>query len=201
MINNFRLPTNTKPIHYHIIIKPENNIFAGICYITYNKFTMENHIMLNGANLKIISVELENNKCLDIIYDIQYERIKLIFDNMPNTGIIKICYLGQITDSMVGVYRSKISDSEYVISTQFEPVFARHCFPCFDEPHFKTTFQLEIYALKNKIVISNTEKISEKINWILDHPAEAGQIGKNADEFIQSHASIYSSAKGFTLAV
>jgi len=161
MTDNFRLTNNIKPIHYHIIIKPQLDIFGGICYITYKKTTMENYIILNGVNLKITDATIPNCKCIDIIYDSKYERIKFVFDNLPDLGTIKISYLGQISDNMIGVYKST-RDSETIISTQFEPLFARYCFPCFDEPHFKATFQLEIYTPKNKTVLSNTHKISQK---------------------------------------
>ena len=39
----------------------------------------------------------------------------------------------------------------------FYPNFARKVFPCFDEPHFKSTFQLIIQHSKQKQAISNMD--------------------------------------------
>lgn len=46
-----------------------------------------------------------------------------------------------------GVYRSKYTDSlglRHIITTQFQPTFARKAFPCFDEPKYKANFTLSL---------------------------------------------------------
>ena len=48
---------------------------------------------------------------------------------------------------------------------------------------------------------SETEKVAERINWILDNPEEAMKIGKNASRFIEENASIEKSAEGFVRAI
>ena len=46
--------------------------------------------------------------------------------------------------------------------TQFESIFARRVFPCFDEPGFKVPWQLTIEAPRNLAVLSNTAPVAEK---------------------------------------
>jgi len=160
-MSDFRLKTNVIPIHYHVIIKPNDDIFGGICYITCEH--LQNEIILNGIGLQIVSASIDNVTCKKIMYVKKHERIKLIFDMLPSDrATIKINYIGQISDNMTGVYKSMRND-ETIISTQFEPHYARCCFPCFDEPNFKATFQLEIFAPQNKTILSNTHEISQKI--------------------------------------
>ncbi|KAF7282629.1 hypothetical protein GWI33_002227, partial [Rhynchophorus ferrugineus] len=51
------------------------------------------------------------------------------------------------TDDMYGLYRTSFETSEgikYFALSQFAPNFARRVFPCFDEPTFKTTYQLYV---------------------------------------------------------
>lgn len=48
---------------------------------------------------------------------------------------------------------------------------------------------------------SETEKVAEKINWILNNPEQAKIIGQNASRFIDENATIEKSAEGFVKAV
>lgn len=66
-----------------------------------------------------------------------------------NTYVISINYTARVDiTNMAGVYRSMYVDenneTQYLITTQFEPTHARKAFPCFDEPRYKATFQLSI---------------------------------------------------------
>lgn len=85
-------------------------------------------------------------------------------------------YAGLLSDDMSGYYLSKYGDNDnpsYLATTQFESTSARKAFPCFDEPEFKATFQLNmtvgagLHALSNMNVV-DIEKIknSEKKKYI-----------------------------------
>lgn len=73
-----------------------------------------------------------------------------------------------MNDSMEGFYRAKydpelprspaaIYDGKdsYMLATHFEPCDARTAFPCFDEPHLKATFDLELELPENQEALSN----------------------------------------------
>lgn len=47
----------------------------------------------------------------------------------------------------------------------------------------------------------NYEETAAKIEWLIDHPAEAATMGRNAAAFIQNHASLQLSATGFVDAI
>lgn len=47
-------------------------------------------------------------------------------------------------------------------STQFESESARLCYPCFDEPEFKATFDVEMLIDEKLTGLSNTNVISEE---------------------------------------
>nr|CAI5832041.1 unnamed protein product [Callosobruchus analis] len=60
---------------------------------------------------------------------------------------------------MDGFYRSSYTENgklKNLAATQFEPVYARRAFPCFDEPSFKAPFQVSIAHPKQYRALSNT---------------------------------------------
>eukprot|EP00477_Mikrocytos_mackini_P000271 GAHX01000286.1.p1 GENE.GAHX01000286.1~~GAHX01000286.1.p1 ORF type:complete len:1005 (-),score=228.81 GAHX01000286.1:16-3030(-) len=61
----------------------------------------------------------------------------------------------KITDSMKGFYRSKSSSGSYILSTQFEPNYAKYAFPSFDNPAFKARFSLKITTPHELTVLGN----------------------------------------------
>ena len=152
---SYRLPRDIIPIHYHIIINPSDNTFKGHCSITFQKNNPTNTIILNASELNIKVASINNQKAT-IKNDEDYEQVTLTFDSIPSTGKLDIIYTGIITDSMVGFYQSK-RDNEIILSTQFESVYARKCFPCFDEPNFKAVFKLELIIPFNKCIRANVK--------------------------------------------
>ena len=77
----------------------------------------------------------------------------------PSEGNLRINFTGKINDSTAGFNRSKYltatGDERYDGVTQFEPTFARKCFPCFDEPGFKAKFDLSLILPKQLTALSN----------------------------------------------
>ena len=81
--------------------------------------------------------------------------------------VLLIRYLGTMSEDAKGLYLAypkktlfasiKSSVKKAHLMTEFEPSFARMVFPCFDEPDFKATFQLNVFVDDpNKSVVSNT---------------------------------------------
>lgn len=48
---------------------------------------------------------------------------------------------------------------------------------------------------------SETEKVADKVNWILENPEAAERIGKRACRFIQENVTVEKSARGFVRAI
>src|SRR5579863_661665 len=171
-----RLPASShiKPIQYYLRIFPQisENKFYARCMISIeilNETTNSNSIILNGSDLHISNIKLfgwnENKlvekKYLNTSYNKQLEQIRFDFESLPDKfGLLVIKYHGLITTNLTGFYRSTggtRTDDQVILSTHFEPRYARKCFPCFDEPEIKARFKLEIVAGANQTVLTNTD--------------------------------------------
>ncbi len=74
--------------------------------------------------------------------------------------------------------------------------------PCFASVHAGATQDLIRDGITGFVTdFSQIVKVAEKLNWILDHPEEARQIGQQATRFIAAHASLEKSAFGFLQAI
>ena len=79
----------------------------------------------------------------------------------PGRTTISIRYQGKLDDkSVVGPYRKQVGDDWYVFTT-FTPIDARRAFPCFDEPRFKTPWDLTIHVKQTDKAFANGKEIRE----------------------------------------
>ena len=167
-----RLVEKFKPEHYELkldLAQAKNREFNGIVDI-FGEINDEKEIALHSKDLeikKIISTndiklnfsEAEND---EILVDIK----KLNFKKGDKIQL-KIEFSGKITDVMHGLYPcyyKENGEEKELFATQFESHHAREVFPCVDEPEAKATFSLEIRALSDIEILSNTEIIEKNEN-------------------------------------
>lgn len=179
---DFRLPNNTIPIHYDILLS--TNIhnaeyeFFGTVNILFKPDTTKNEITLQHRQLTISKVDLYDQDQVLIQPEVDFESnsdyaeflIITPTDNFDITRnyIVKIEYEGIIRDDMGGFYRSSYINAKgetvWLAATQFESTNARHAFPCYDEPGIRATYSLSIKHHKSYIALSNMlESIPEPV--------------------------------------
>jgi cytosol alanyl aminopeptidase len=74
---------------------------------------------------------------------------------------LHIQYKGKISDkSSAGIFSGRDGDNTYLF-TQFESIDARRAYPCFDQPDFKTPWQVTLHVKKDHLAFSNTPQVSE----------------------------------------
>lgn len=78
----------------------------------------------------------------------------------PGRATISIAYAAPFTLPGDGLFKVRSGTSDYAF-TQFEPIAARRAFPCFDEPGFKTPFDLELTVSASDVAVANTPISSE----------------------------------------
>ncbi|KAL5290109.1 NPEPPS family protein [Megaselia abdita] len=177
MIEFQRLPTNVKPTNYDIELKPDMEKFAFTGKISIkievNKTLTE--ITLNALEINIVKANLvkDDNSTLNtksIKYSTENETVTLEFEEVvPQKATLNMHFNGILNDKMKGFYRSKYfttnGEERHAAVTQFEATDARRCFPCWDEPAIKATFDISIVVPQNRVALSN---MPVKTNELLD---------------------------------
>jgi puromycin-sensitive aminopeptidase len=142
------LPTSVVPVRYDLDIKPNLDpacpYFTGEVLILVEVKERTSQIVLNAVDIDVVRVVIRQNGCdeePEVIYDREHQRIVLTMRNgslVTGGAGIRINYVGQINDRLVGFYGSRYQRPDgsngFMALTQFEPGHARRAVPCFDEP-------------------------------------------------------------------
>ncbi|MHA1452687.1 MAG: M1 family metallopeptidase, partial [Promethearchaeota archaeon] len=162
-----------EPKHYFLHLEPdlETFVFSGITQIKIHSAENVIKIVLNAKTLNILSCKIKTGEeyvTCDFDYDDDKEELVVKYpQGVQGDFEIKIQYKGELNDKMLGFYRSSYviegqEGTKYIGTTQFEERNARWAFPCFDEPKYKTTYDIEFVINENLTGISNTA-VSEEI--------------------------------------
>lgn len=130
--------------------------------------------MLNALDVAIKKATVQVNggtvkTAKDITFSVDQETATLLFDSaLPlGDGLLYMEFSGELNDKMKGFYRSKYftpsGKERYAGVTQFEATDARRCWPCWDEPAIKATFDITLNVPADRVALSNMPVISEKI--------------------------------------
>jgi puromycin-sensitive aminopeptidase len=173
--NPYRLERNVVPSAYRIFLTPdlEAATFAGRVEIDVDVTSSASSFTLHAIELDLGAASLSSGattfRSREPVLDAQYETATFNFDQSLPAGpaTIEIAFTGVLNDQLVGFYRSTFTDAQGVThniaTTQFEHSDARRAFPCWDEPSFKATFQVnltvpsELAAYSNSPELTNTD--------------------------------------------
>ena len=163
------LPRSVRPSHYALTLTPdlENATFSGEVSIDILVAEITSEVTLNATELDLASATFtarggEPLASTAISYNEDAETAAIHFgEPLPvGTGTLQIAFTGTLNDQLHGFYLSTFRDSGGVerrmAATQFEASDARRCFPCWDEPAIKSTFQVDLIIPAGFSAISNT---------------------------------------------
>ena len=158
-----RLPSNIQPLHYEVFLKPDlkSLTFQGQMSVKVNVIQSTDTLVCNAADLTVLGVHVNDKVVDDIILskDEETMTVRLPSPLPAQSQATLVCkFNGELNDMMRGFYRSKYmekGEERYGAVTQFEATDARRCFPCWDEPAIKATFDMTISAPKDRVVLSN----------------------------------------------
>jgi len=164
-----RLPTTVKPIHYVVKLKPDLKLltFTGSLEVILDVAEATDEVVFNAAELKISEVKVDGEAAASLTLDDDLEKavVKLTKPLEVGKKVVMTCdFVGELNDKMRGFYRSKYTEQgeeRYAAVTQFESTDARRCFPCWDEPAIKATFDLVVAGPKTHTILSNMPVKSE----------------------------------------
>ncbi|CAM8970525.1 unnamed protein product [Rhodiola kirilowii] len=175
-----RLPKFAVPSRYELRLKPDlvNFTFSGSVKIELDIVSETKFLVYNAAALTIFLGEISfNSSKFDKVFkpsqSWQFEEDQIMvleFDeNLPvGSGVLSISnFQGTLNDELRGFYRSYYfvnGEKRYMAVTQFEPLDARRCFPCWDEPALKATFKITLDVPSDLMALSNMPLTEEKID-------------------------------------
>lgn len=166
----YRLPSQIVPHHYDlnfdVRLEPEFE-FNGTVIIDLTVVEVTNTIVLHSEDLDIqrenvflrdINSELIKVSSLVINPINNFLKLKFNENIEPGNFTLEFSFNGNLTSFPGGLYLSKYTlngTEKFIASTQLEATNARRMFPCFDEPHLKSTFKLKVRHPSDRFAISN----------------------------------------------
>ncbi len=162
----FRLPNVAVPLRHSVelTIDPRHENFAGSVRIDVDLTQATDILWLNAKDLRVRSASVsfngsDNPAKADAVAG---EFLSLTLDAPvgPGPAAISVTYQGRISDkALVGPYRRKV-DGDWYVYTTFTPIEARRAFPCFDEPRFKTPWEVALRVRQDDRAFANAPEAS-----------------------------------------
>jgi puromycin-sensitive aminopeptidase len=171
--NPYRLDRRVVPSAYRLFITPNIDAatFAGRVEIDVEIVESLSELKLNSIELELgaatVTIGGTGHRSNDIVFDEAYETATFLFDTPLPTGnaVVEIAFDGILNDQLHGFYRSTFTDpagvKQTIATTQFENTDARRCFPCWDEPAFKATYQVNLTVPSHLAAYSNAALVSD----------------------------------------
>jgi len=164
----FRLPDDIVPLRHTVELSIDPNVptFDGEASIDVDLLKASSIIWVNGRNLtpRTAHVEMGGRKIAARVELAggEFLGLHLATPVGPGRATLSITYQGRIDDHQVlGAYRRKV-DGDWYVYTTFTPIEARRVFPCFDEPRFKTPWDIAIRVPPGDKAFSNGREIEQK---------------------------------------
>jgi cytosol alanyl aminopeptidase len=158
-----RLPEGVRPVKYaaDLTLLPDSLTFKATIDIDVTFAAPSSLFYANAKELTIGSAEV--NKMKLAVEQVNENFIALRAPSKIPAGAAKLhfAYSGKISPkSSEGIFQGRDGDQNYLF-TQFEEIDARRAFPCFDEPGFKTPWQITLHVRARDKAFTNTPQVSE----------------------------------------
>ncbi len=164
-----KLPDWAVPQSYKLDLRsdPEQPGYSGTVAIAVDLKQASDHLWLHGKDLKVSSVTITDangkshgGKYVQADADAGVARIDFGGTLQPQKVILKIAYQAPYNHTLEGFYKVEFAGDAYAM-TQMEPISARYAFPCFDQPGFKTPFDIVLTIPSKDKAVANTKLVSE----------------------------------------
>eukprot|EP00743_Colponemidia_sp_Colp-15_P004938 GILK01005323.1.p1 GENE.GILK01005323.1~~GILK01005323.1.p1 ORF type:complete len:892 (+),score=188.23 GILK01005323.1:73-2676(+) len=174
--NPYRLPRSVLPRLYSLRLKPDfaTYTFTGQVDTQVQVVESVTSVVLHALELEVSTISYQSSTATSSVSieqfshdeDKQFLTLTLPQAIEPGLYTFHFEFKGTLNDKMVGFYRSKYvlnGEEKYMATTQFESTDARRCFPCWDEPDMKATFQTTLVVPVDKTAVSNTPVEEERM--------------------------------------
>lgn len=164
-----RLPQWAVPQSYQLSFKvdPAQENFSGTTTIKVKLAQESDHLWLDGAELKVSKVTVTDakgkahaGKYVAVDPKAGVARVDFGSSLPAQTLTLKLEYSAPLNAQLQGLYKVTSKGQPYAM-TQMEPISARFAFPGFDEPAFKTPFDISITVPDKENVVANTAQVKQ----------------------------------------
>jgi alanyl aminopeptidase len=165
-----KLPRWAMPESYRLAFKvdPKQQDFSGTTTIKLKLTQASDHLWLHGRELKVSKVTVTDaagkthaGKYVEAAPKEGVVRIDFGSKLEPQELSVAIEYSAPLNQQLQGLYKVSHEGQPYAM-TQMEPISARFAFPGFDEPSFKTPFDLTLTIPSDEVGIANTKQVKEE---------------------------------------
>jgi alanyl aminopeptidase len=164
-----KLPRWAVPQSYALSFKvdPRQQDFSGTTTIKVDLKQASDHIWLHGRELKVSKVSVTD--AAGKTHAAKYVEaapkegvVRVDFDGTlkPQQLTLRFDYTAPLNLQLQGLYKVSHEGVPYAM-TQMEPISARYAFPGFDEPDFKTPFDISLTIPSDEKGVANTKQIKE----------------------------------------
>ncbi len=162
-----RLPDWAVPRHYAIELKvdPRQENFQGRTRIDLSLAQASDHVWLHGKDLDVAEVTVvtadgKRHPARWEAADPQAGVARVDFGaELPAQALaLEFRYTAPLNKQLQGLYKVAYQGGAYAM-TQMEPISARYAFPGFDEPGFKTPFDLSLTVPEADVARANTAAV------------------------------------------
>ena len=149
-------------------VRPDAPRFSGTVRIDITLRRALPVLWMHGRNLTVRKVTLERAGASAIAAKwklVDAEGVaQVAFDAPapPGAATLVLEYDGEWNRNLRGLYRATENGAAYAF-TQFEPMSARYAFPSFDDPRFKTPFDIVLTVPRGNVAISNSPEKSRAL--------------------------------------
>jgi len=147
-----------------LTLDPAREVFTGTLRLDIDIARRANSIVLDAKDLTILDSALESaGHRLDLTHALEGENLRLQAEQSlgPGAATLVIRYTGLLNEKpLLGAYRKQFNGDWYVFTT-FTPIEARRVSPCFDDPHFKSQWELRLRIPRNLTAVANAPAVEE----------------------------------------
>ena len=164
-----RLPRTLVPTHYALTLEidPAGDGFGGDVRIHVQSTQPTRTIFLHGKDLEILraSATPAGGPPIALRAEPVHESgvLALTAEQPLPAGALELAlaFRARYSAKLDSTYKVVVAERPYVM-TQFEPLSARRSFPCFDEPSFKTPWDLTLLVPAQAVAAANTRVLREE---------------------------------------
>ncbi len=163
-----KLPREVRPLAYHLALEivPSRERFSGHVRIEVELAQPTARVWLHAKGLHVSRAQAEAAGTvvagrLQQVDDEGVARLELEHSLPAGPAVLDFSYDAPFDRQLSGLYKVRAQGKDYAF-TQFEPVSARQAFPCFDEPAFKTPFDVTLTVSATDVAVSNAPEVSSE---------------------------------------